>query len=45
MLALSTYMGHANVSSTYWYLESTPHLMQDISIAAESLFAQWSERS
>jgi integrase len=45
MLALSTYMGHTNVSSTYWYLESTPHLMQDISIAAESLFAQRSERS
>jgi integrase len=40
MLALSTYMGHTNVSSTYWYLEATPHLMQDISRAAESLFAQ-----
>jgi integrase len=40
MLALSTYMGHINVNSTYWYLEATPHLMQDISQAAENLFAQ-----
>jgi integrase/recombinase XerD len=24
MLALTTYMGHAKVASTYWYLESTP---------------------
>jgi len=45
MLALSTYMGHSNVNSTYWYLESTPHLMQDISQAAENLFAQRSERT
>jgi integrase len=30
ILALSTYMGHAHVSSTYWYLENTPHLMRDI---------------
>jgi integrase/recombinase XerD len=31
LLALTTYMGHAHVGSTYWYLENTPHLMQDIS--------------
>jgi hypothetical protein len=30
MLALSTYMGHARLESTYWYLESTPQLMADI---------------
>ena len=30
MLALTTYMGHAKVASTYWYLESTPELMVDI---------------
>jgi len=30
MLALSTYLGHVSVSSTYWYLEQTPQLMQDI---------------
>lgn len=35
MLALSTYMGHANISDTYWYLESTPHLMQDIQNACD----------
>jgi integrase/recombinase XerD len=30
MLALTTYLGHAHVASTYWYLESTPELMTDI---------------
>ena len=25
MLALTTYMGHARVKSTYWYLSRTPH--------------------
>jgi integrase/recombinase XerD len=30
MLALSTYLGHARMESTYWYLESTPLLMTDI---------------
>ena len=29
-LALTTYMGHTCVASTYWYLESTPQLMVDI---------------
>ena len=36
MLALSTYLGHARVESTYWYLESTPPLMTDIAEACES---------
>jgi integrase len=27
MLALSTYMGHAEISSTYWYLSAVPELM------------------
>ena len=36
MLALSTYMGHASMKSTYWYLEVTPQLMQDISLASEA---------
>ncbi len=27
MLALSTYVGHASVSSTYWYLTGVPELM------------------
>jgi len=35
MLALSTYLGHAHVSCTYWYFESTPQLMDDISQACE----------
>ena len=30
ILALKTYLGHVHVGSTYWYLESTPHLMTDI---------------
>lgn len=30
LLALTTYMGHAHVGCTYWYLENTPHLMRDI---------------
>jgi integrase len=36
MLALSTYMGHASIKCTYWYLQVTPHLMQDISAACEA---------
>lgn len=38
MLALSTYLGHAHVSDTYWYLESTPELMQDVACACETFF-------
>lgn len=36
MLALSTYLGHARLESTYWYLEITPSLMTDIAEACES---------
>ena len=35
MLALSTYLGHARVSDTYWYLEAVPELMHDIAERAE----------
>lgn len=35
MLALSTYLGHARMESTYWYLESTPLLMADIAEVSE----------
>ena len=35
MLGLSTYLGHANVWSTYWYLEATPVLLKSISDAME----------
>jgi hypothetical protein len=27
MIALSTYVGHADVSHTYWYLTAVPDLM------------------
>lgn len=36
MVALSTYLGHATVASTYWYLEATPELMTDISERCEN---------
>lgn len=35
MLALSAYLGHAGVSSTYWYLESTPVLLREIADQVE----------
>ena len=35
MLALATYMGHTNISATYWYLEATPVLLRDIAKDAE----------
>ncbi len=39
MLALSTYLGHVDVSSTYWYLEATPALLRGIAEAAEEAHA------
>ena len=36
LLALSTYMGHANVASTYWYLHTTPELLSDIASAVDA---------
>ncbi|WP_315766525.1 tyrosine-type recombinase/integrase [Bradyrhizobium sp. SZCCHNS2005] len=36
-VALSTYLGHATIRNTYWYLEATPDLMGDIAGAAEAL--------
>ena len=38
MLALATYMGHANIYDTYWYLEATSELLRDISSAGEGFF-------
>ncbi len=35
MLALSTYLGHATVADTYWYLEATPDLMRSIAECCE----------
>lgn len=37
MLALSTYLGHAHLSDTYWYLQATPRLLADIAEQSESL--------
>ena len=39
-LALSTYLGHVGVSSTYWYLHATPTLLQHIAEAAEEAHAR-----
>ena len=39
ILALSTYLGHAHVTDTYWYLQATPYLMAGIADACE-LFIQ-----
>jgi integrase/recombinase XerD len=38
MPALSTYLGHVNVSGTYWYLSSTPEL---IAAASARIEARW----
>jgi len=36
ILALSTYLGHACLSDTYWYLDATPVLTRQIADAAEA---------
>jgi len=38
MVALSTYLGHADIANTYWYLEATPVLLSSIASAAERTF-------
>jgi len=38
MVALSTYLGHTNVTDTYWYLEAaTPIIMLGIAMAGEAM--------
>ena len=37
ILALATYLGHTNVSSTYWYLEATPVLLRHIARDTEAV--------
>ena len=39
IVALSTYLGHAHVTDTYWYLQATPVLMGQIAEAGEALLA------
>lgn len=36
ILALSTYLGHAHVADTYWYLQATPCLMRGIADAYQA---------
>jgi integrase/recombinase XerD len=38
MAGLSTYLGHADVSATYWFLEATPVLLRSIATAGERLY-------
>ncbi len=40
MLALSTYLGHTNIADTYWYLKTTPVLLDQISAATERLYLE-----
>lgn len=37
MVGLSTYLGHVNISDTYWYLEGTPALMRQIADRGEAV--------
>ena len=37
MIALSTYLGHAKLADTYWYLQATPLLMTGIADACRNL--------
>jgi integrase len=37
IVALSTYLGHAHVTDTYWYLQATPALMSQIAEAGAAL--------
>jgi len=38
MLTLSTYLGHAKVSDTYWYLQATPRLMTNTADVLQAFF-------
>jgi len=40
MVALSTYLGHAHISDTYWYLQATPKLLRQISEAQEECYGR-----
>jgi integrase len=39
MLSLSTYLGHAKISNTYWYLTGVPELM----VLAGNKFADFAQ--
>ena len=40
MLALATYLGHANINNTYWYLEATAELLEGIAAAGEAFYKE-----
>jgi hypothetical protein len=37
IVGLSTYLGHAHVADTYWYVQASPALMTHIAVAGETL--------
>lgn len=39
-VALATYLGHTDITHTFWYLEATPELMSELADAAEALFGK-----
>jgi len=41
MLALSTYLGHAKISNTYWYLSGVPELMELVGKRFEHFADLW----
>jgi hypothetical protein len=43
VLALSTYLGHAKVSNTYWYLTGVPELMCLVGQRFERFANPWEE--
>jgi site-specific recombinase XerD len=42
MFWLCTYLGHANISDTYWYLTGTPELMESVGVRFERFVLQGS---
>lgn len=40
MTALATYMGHVNITATYWYLEATADLLRDVATAGEAFMSK-----
>jgi len=43
MLALSTYLGHVKVSSTYWYFTAVPELMTIVGKRFEHFVDPWQD--
>ena len=39
LVALPTYLGHARVADTYWYLEATPVLLRGVAETGEALLS------